>query len=299
MERCSSPFMNVRSSFASTRGSSAQRSAAQSSKMAWTAAIYGRVTSSTGRATPSLQCLSTGAPRASGLPIQLLDGVSTDRSEGDAHYSLADTGALVFVPLVPPPRRTLAWVDRSGRTRARARAARILDPATIARWKREWLLSCRIRRHGRFWIHRFDSRTLSRLTLQGHNWAPVWSRDGSQLIYASERNGQWQLKREALDGRAVGEVLLSSAQGETDSRGCICRWPVACVHATLGERECGAADARYGSSSINNDGHPAESRGDAGSVTGWALAWFHGLDTCSTVDLRPARYRRGSRSPVD
>lgn len=64
------------------------------------------------------------------------------------------------------------------------------------------------------WLHRFDSGTFSRLTLHGHNWAPVWSRDGSQLIYASERNGQWQLKREAPDGRAVAEVLLSSAQGE-------------------------------------------------------------------------------------
>ena len=52
----------------------------------------------------------------SGPPIQLLDGVSTDRSQGDAHYSLADTGALVFMPLLPSPRRTLAWVDRSGKT---------------------------------------------------------------------------------------------------------------------------------------------------------------------------------------
>jgi Tol biopolymer transport system component len=64
------------------------------------------------------------------------------------------------------------------------------------------------------WIHRFDNGMFSRLTSDGHNWAPVWSRDGSQLIYVSERNGEWQLIREALDGRAAAEVLVTSAHEE-------------------------------------------------------------------------------------
>ena len=36
--------------------------------------------------------------------------------EGHARYALSDTGTLVFLPRAPPARRTLAWVDRAGKT---------------------------------------------------------------------------------------------------------------------------------------------------------------------------------------
>ena len=56
----------------------------------------------------------------------------------------------------------------------------------------------------------------SPLTSEGVNWAPVWARDGSHLIYVSERDGRWHLIREALDGRAVPEVLMTSAHDELE-----------------------------------------------------------------------------------
>ena len=33
---------------------------------------------------------------------------------GDGLYALSDTGTLIFLPRTPPPRRTIAWVDRTG-----------------------------------------------------------------------------------------------------------------------------------------------------------------------------------------
>ena len=53
---------------------------------------------------------------------------------------------------------------------------------------------------------RSRTRTRGAMTLA---WSPVWSRDGSHLIYASERSGQWQLIRDALDSQARPEVLLT------------------------------------------------------------------------------------------
>jgi Tol biopolymer transport system component len=69
------------------------------------------------------------------------------------------------------------------------------------------------------WLYRFDNGTFSRLTSEGLNWAPVWSGDGSHLIYVSERNGQWQIMRDTLDGLALPEVLLTSADREVEPGG--------------------------------------------------------------------------------
>ena len=150
----------------------------------------------------------------SGPPVQLQDGVSTDRREGHARYSLSDAGTLVFLPLVPQARRTLAWVDRSGNSTPLPIEPRAYWTPRLSPDGRQFAVVVEEQESLQIWIHRFDNGTFSRLTSEGRNWAPVWSRDGSHLIYVSERNGQWQLIREALDGRAVPEVLLTSADDE-------------------------------------------------------------------------------------
>ena len=113
---------------------------------------------------------------------------------------LSDTGTLVFLPLPPPARRH----TRMGRPR-RTSTPLPLEPR--AYWTprlspdgRRFAVVVEDQETAKIWIHRFDNGTFSRLTSDGRNWAPVWSRDGSHLIYVSERDGSLAPHTRGLDG---------------------------------------------------------------------------------------------------
>ena len=150
----------------------------------------------------------------SGPPVQLLDGVAMDEREGDGHYSLSDTGTLVFLPLPPQPKRTLVWVDCSGGTTPLPIEPRTFWTPRLSPDGQQFAVVVQEGGTRQIWIHRFDSGTSSRVTSDGSNWAPVWSSDGSQLMYLSERNGHSQIVRQPVDGNAATEVLLESETEE-------------------------------------------------------------------------------------
>ena len=150
----------------------------------------------------------------SGRSVQLLDGVATDQHEGDGHYALSDTGTLVFLPAAPLSRRTIAWVDRSGSTTPLPIDPRTFWTPRLSPDGRQFAVVVEEGDTRQIWIHRFDSGAFSRVTDEGSNWAPVWSRDGAHLLYVSARNDHWHLMRQAADGNAAPEVLLRSADDE-------------------------------------------------------------------------------------
>ena len=117
----------------------------------------------------------------SGPSVQLQDGVSTNRREGDARYALSDTGTLVFLPLPPPAQRTLAWVDRAGNTTPLPLEPRAYWTPRLSLDGGQFAVVVEDRETANIWIHRFDNGTFRPLTSHGRNWAPVWSRDGSHL----------------------------------------------------------------------------------------------------------------------
>ena len=129
----------------------------------------------------------------SGPPVQLQDGVSTDRREGHARYALSDTGTLVYLPLVQQARRTHRMGGPCGSQHAATdRTASPTGRRGSRRTNGRFAVVVEEQEASHIWIYRLDNGTFSRLTSEGRNWSPVWSRDSSHLIYVSERNGQWQ-----------------------------------------------------------------------------------------------------------
>jgi len=150
----------------------------------------------------------------SGPPVKLLDGIWTNRRQGHGAYALSDTGTLVVLPQPPSARRQLAWVDRTGHTTPLPLEPRAYWTPRLSPDGQRFAVVVEEQEVAQIWIHHLGTGTFSRLTSDGHNWAPVWSRDGSRLIYTSQRDGDWQLRREALDGHAVSEVLVTSTRHE-------------------------------------------------------------------------------------
>ena len=149
----------------------------------------------------------------SGRAVQLLDGVDQSARGRRALCAVGHRDARVLAGGA-----TVAANDRVGRSLGGATPLPI-DPRTF--WTprlspdgRQFAVVVEEGDTRQIWIHRFDSGAFSRVTDEGSNWAPVWSRDGAHLLYVSARNDHWHLMRQAADGNAAPEVLLRSADDE-------------------------------------------------------------------------------------
>ena len=124
-----------------------------------------------------------------GTAFEVQDGVMMSRNTGAAHYGLSKRGDLVYVPgSIEGGRRTLVWVDRSGRPQPIS-----LPPASY--------LYPRISPDGStlaveiegpnhdFYVYDFERTVLSKVTTDGLSHDPVWSPDGARLAYRSWQAG--------------------------------------------------------------------------------------------------------------
>ena len=58
------------------------------------------------------------------------------------------------------------------------------------------------------WIHDLQRGTRSPLTTGNVRLLPLWSRDGTRIIFASNRGGDWDIYSQPADGSRPAEVLL-------------------------------------------------------------------------------------------
>jgi serine/threonine-protein kinase len=124
-----------------------------------------------------------------GTAFEVQDGVMMSRNTGAAHYALSKRGDLAYVPgSVEGGRRTLVWVDRSGKAEPLP-----LPPASY--------LYPRISPDGRtlaveiegpnhdFYFYDFERTVLSKITTDGLSHDPVWSPDGARVAFRSWQAG--------------------------------------------------------------------------------------------------------------
>jgi serine/threonine-protein kinase len=148
---------------------------------------------------------------AGASPVPVIDGVSGDVTTGAANYAVSDSGAVAFVPGDPMGgERRMAWVDPKGvPTPIDAAIAFYSDPhvSPDGRWVSA---SVNVGSSTRD-LHVIDTQrgTSSRLTFGGENRTPLWSPDGTRLIYITvdrTRNVSTVMRRSA-DGSGAAEPL--------------------------------------------------------------------------------------------
>ena len=118
-----------------------------------------------------------------GGPIPMAEGVMTaGQRSGAAHFSVSDTGALVYVT-ADPGDRTLVWVDRDGREETLAAEPRAYGRPRISPDGGRLAVDVRDQEQD-IWIWDFARETLTRLTFApGLDSYPVWTPDGRQVAF--------------------------------------------------------------------------------------------------------------------
>ncbi|MDA2923300.1 protein kinase [Acidobacteria bacterium AH-259-L09] len=146
-----------------------------------------------------------------GDPVPVLDGVSGFLGTGRSHFSLSQTGSLVYVPGdVGGRRNVLLWVSRRGEEEP------VSEPGRIERLRLspDGQRIAMTRLGGGnvdIWTYALSRRTPTRLTYDpGWDESPIWTPDGQWVTYSNNRAGRYHLFRKPADGSGTEELLHTS-----------------------------------------------------------------------------------------
>jgi len=144
--------------------------------------------------------------------------VVEDVSHSD--YTFSDTGLLVFTPGGGSQRNnsTLEWADRKGTAQplpapphAWSNLAVSPDGKLVAGTIRDSANDAEF--HADIWKYDTERTTLTKMTFEGSNRSPVWTRDGQWVAYSSTRGRESSIYRVSVNTGGPPELLLGAEPG--------------------------------------------------------------------------------------
>ena len=129
-------------------------------------------------------------------------------------FSLSQNGMLVYQSGNSAAGRKLAWFDRTGQETGAIGQADDYDQTSSFSPDRKKIAIAifdAANRNRDIWIHDLKRNTQTRFTFDPANdQYPVWSPDGSQVIFASSRKGQFDLYQKNSSGVGSEKLVLES-----------------------------------------------------------------------------------------
>jgi serine/threonine protein kinase/Tol biopolymer transport system component len=123
--------------------------------------------------------------QVTGPPLTLVERVADRPRDGDGGYRLSTSGTLVYQSKPSVDGRTLTWVDPAGAETLLPISPRAFSSPSVS--PDGGRLAFAVEDGGRCDIFTFElaSGALARLTRDGDNRTPIWTRDGQRLTYSS------------------------------------------------------------------------------------------------------------------
>ncbi len=157
------------------------------------------------------------------VTIPVLDDLFMGRMAGldIGLFAVSRSGSLVYVPADPGAEENrLVLVDREGREEALpAESGRYGWGPSVSPDGKRLAVGNRTRGSTDVWVHELDQRRRIRLTSDGANIFPVWTADGTRVIFAAFPAGSssFDLYWTAADGAGEAEPLLVREHGQFPS----------------------------------------------------------------------------------
>lgn len=145
-----------------------------------------------------------------GAPVTVADGVQDLPAVGVSYYTVSAGGTLFFVPRTPSPTATVVALDREGRATKLADAPFAITSGSVSPDGRQIALDPDGATQQIALID-LTRNTMQRVTYEWDNASPLWTPDGSRLIFRSNAGGGvrrvfWQ----AVDGSGQPEQLTGA-----------------------------------------------------------------------------------------
>jgi Tol biopolymer transport system component len=108
--------------------------------------------------------------------------------------------------------RQLEWVDRAGKLIGTVGMPALYQGLDLSPDGKRVAVHRHDANGGDVWLFESDRGTISRLTFDPtqDNSSPIWSPDGSRIVFSSRRNGKWELYVKLADGTGTEELLVES-----------------------------------------------------------------------------------------
>jgi eukaryotic-like serine/threonine-protein kinase len=153
-----------------------------------------------------------------GDAVAIADDVATFANDELGAFAVSDGGTLIYRKVgVPETTRTLVWIDRNGKVSEPIGAP--IQSGTPVAWlspdNRFIAFSTSVEgRPDDIWTHDLQRNIRLRLTAdQSVDHLPVWSPDGSQLMFDSHRSGKGSAIYQVPANGAVAEKLFFDPEG--------------------------------------------------------------------------------------
>jgi len=144
--------------------------------------------------------------KVTGPPAPVLGDVAMEEATGAAHFALSESGTLVYVSGgARLSRRRLMWVDRRNGSGPVTEDRRSFATPRFSPDGRRLVMAVQ-EANDNIWV--YDGRLVRRTFAGGSNVAPIWTPDGSQITFSSNRGGVYTLFSMPADGSGSATQLL-------------------------------------------------------------------------------------------
>jgi serine/threonine-protein kinase len=156
-----------------------------------------------------------GTMRVTGGAVPIVEGVrrslAVTSGTGTAHYTVSDTGTLVFVPgpaSLSQGAQEILRFDRKGTTEKLKLPPRAYGSIRISPDGRHVAYDVDDGKEANIWVYDLAQNTAPRrLTFGGSNRFPIWSADGKSIVFQSNREGDLAIYWQRADNTGTAERL--------------------------------------------------------------------------------------------